>query len=91
MIGYGIWFLLGGLGGLLWLYNVSDAFDKRELTFDDIKAYVFCLLLGGISLFFCLMMITITFFEKHGGDVAFSWLSRPKKPKREKVIKGLDD
>ncbi len=63
MIGYGIWFLLGGLGGLLWLYNVSDAFDKRELTFDDIKAYVFCLLLGGINCKTCLLQIKALYLE----------------------------
>jgi len=87
MIGLGIWFFAGALAGLMWLYNLTNAFDNRELTVDNVKEYVVCLLCGGLSLAFMSVIAISNFFENHGSDIALSW----GKYKKEKVIKGLDD
>ena len=80
----GFWFFFGALGGLMWLYQLTDVFKNRTVTFNDIKAYCTCLALGFISFGFILLMTIITFFEQHGDDSLFSWGESASKSTRKK-------
>ena len=79
----GVWFFLGASAGLIWLYNMSNAFTKKTLTFNDIKAYIVCLLLGFVSFGFLTVMLVADFMDNHGDDTILSWGEKKKAPKKK--------